>query len=204
MTIRTFYRPEETMLEMLAVYGLNIKSINGHHCVISVVDNALTQEFLRNNPDGCEVIKMEVEPFPAYNVINVGVSLSQFTIDDFKKLNGSKLSSAFQFTNLNVRPWNGAKTLREVLKPTQVPDLYIAPSETAYMWHDGSPKEEYTVLETKFVELLNGFDFYYDYSDDLSVYRRWNNKWEEIQKQGSELGLSNTRMNEIYRQLSGR
>lgn len=202
MTIRTFYRPEKTMLEMLAAYGMNIKSIDGHHCVISVVDNALTQEFLRNNPDGCEVIKMVVEPFPAYNVIHVGVSLSQFTFDDFKKLSESKLSSAFQFTNLNVRPWNGDKTLREIIKPTQVEGLYIAPSETAYMWHDGTPVNQFTTLETEFIKLLDGFDFYYSYSDDLSVYRRWDKKWEEIKTQGEKMGLSHNRMHQIYQHLS--
>lgn len=202
MTIRTYYRPDNTMLRMLALYGMSIKHIDGHHCVIRCHDNDLTRHFVKNNKDGCEIVEMEVLPFPKYYVIDVGVSLSQFTVREFTALNNSKLSTAFQFANLDVRPWNDNKSLREILDATAVDGLYIAPSKTAYMWHDGTTAEKYTDTEMKFIKLLDGFDFWYSYSDDASVYRAWNNKWKNICSEGEKLGLSDSRMNSIFKDLS--
>lgn len=195
MTIHTFYRPDSSMLNMLintlVGAGEGVKAPHGHRFTAVLNDTGTTRAFAK-------VHEHERTTPPSYfqrtSQIEIGVSLSQITFEDFKRLantgNGTNASQYFSV----VRSLDNFK-----VEPTQVENLYVG--QYGYYWLE---RVAYVGNEQMFVDLLKDFDFYYDYSDDLNVYKRYNNRWEEIKKEGSVMGLSLTRMNEIYRELSVR
>lgn len=195
MTIRTFYRPDSTMINMLinnivgGCYG--IKEPNGHRFIAILHETCTSSEFAK-------VHEHERSKGPSYfrtpDQIEIGVSLSQITFEEFKRLantsNGTNCSQYFSVV-----------TTIENLKvaPTQVPELYVG--QYGYYWLKKVMRSE---AEQKYVDLLKDFDFYYQYSDDGAVYKRNNEKLKQIDLQGAGFGLSTERMNEIYRELSSR
>lgn len=193
MTIRTFYRPDSTMINLLIntmVGGcMGIKNPEGHRFIAVLHDSRTTREFAKLNEH-----EESVGPtyFRSPKQIEVGVSLSQITFEEFSRLanhrNGKNCSQYFSIVttigNLKVTP-------------TQVPELYVG--QYGYYWLN---KVNYAEAEQVYIDLLSGFDFYYQYSDDISVYRRNNDKLKEIEAKGRALGLSDERMSEIYHQLS--
>ena len=58
-----------------------------------------------------------------------------------------------------------------------------------------------TTVEEQWLKLWEGFDWYYQYSDDSRVYREWSDKEKNIMNQGIPLGLSKARMLELKKSI---
>ena len=194
MAIHTFYRPDNHMLNMLinhmsGTYG--VKVVDGHRFIATVEVTPTTLEFARNHPNETEIVKAP-SYFGGYDQMQIGVSLSQFNKEMFERMTKTSLGKNItQFMTMRTGVPTG-------FVPTSVVGLYTN-GGNQYCWVS---EVTYTPQETEFIKLLDGFDFYYSYTDDGSVYKHWNNKWKEIEKAGHAMGLTHVRMNEIYRQLS--
>lgn len=195
MTINTFYRPDSSMINMLInnmVGGcIGVKNPHGHRFTAILKCTTSSEEFAK-------VHEHERSFGPSYfgsdKQLEIGVSFSQITFEEFKRLantsNGRNCSQYFSIVN-------SIENLK--VKPTTVPNLYQG--EYAYYW---LIELKYTGAEKQFVDLLKGFDFWYDYSDDICVYQRYNKQWLKIQAEGTRLGLTGETMHRIYRELSNR
>ena len=58
----------------------------------------------------------------------------------------------------------------------------------------------YNEVELEWLRSWEGFDHYYSYSDDVSVYRRWKSREDDIYVKGEEMGISSVRCRAIYKQ----
>lgn len=194
MTIRTFYRPDSKLLNilinnMVGTYG--VKVVDGHRFIATVEITPVVEEFARNHPNETEIVKAP-SYFGNYEQMQIGISLSQFDKEMFERMTKVSLGKNItQFMTMRTGVPTG-------FEPTSVVGLYTN-GGNQYCWVS---EVTYTAQETEFVKLLDGFDFHYAYTDDGSVYKRWNNKWKEIERLGHDMGLTYVRMNDIYRQLS--
>lgn len=194
MTIHTFYRPDSAMINTLInnMVGANegIKNPNGHRFTAILKVTGSSEALAKLN-------EHERSTGPSYfgsaPQIEIGVSLSQITLDDFKRLantsNGTNCSQYFSIVS-------SIDHLK--VEPTQVPNLYVG--QYGYYWLN---KIARTGNEAKFAELLKGFDFYYEYSDDSRIHRNGDKLWNDIRAQGKDMGLSDDTMNRIYREEAG-
>lgn len=191
MTIRTFYRPDNSMVDLLInnlVGGcLGIKETNGHRFIAVLKRTASTERFATVHEHECT---KGPSYFGADDQIEIGVSLSQITFEQFARL-------ANKSNGRNCSQYFGVVTSIDNLKvtATSVPNIYQG--VYGYYW---LKEVKRTPLEQRFADLLNGFDFYYQYSDDINVHRRWDKRLEEIKAQGASMGLSTDVMLRIYKE----
>ena len=197
MTIRTFYRPDSSMLNMLIntveyASGNGFEVVDGHRFIATVKKTATTDAFAKLHPGETEILTV-THWFGDEQFYLIGVSFSQLTKEVFERLAQQRTSNIGHFVRI-------LNELTDAWHPTSVADLYTD-GKHQYGWYVPGM---YTGNELTFVQLLNGFDFHYEYTDDSSVYNKWNNKWKDIKKQGDALFIAEDRMNEIYRQLANR
>lgn len=71
----------------------------------------------------------------------------------------------------------------------------LSPMENAV----AAPRPELTTtpVEKEWIKLWDGFDWYYGYTDDPSVWKEWDNKRKAIYEKGKAMGLCESRMQAI-------
>lgn len=225
INIKSFIRLDQTMLDLL-LPTVKIGMVAENHWVYWLVPNKnLTpelKEWLSAQPDDChakvsltsrftQLCKDEKGRYTA-----IGISLSQATpsqirsILDKRKPVGLITSSFIQH---NLEDGTLTPTVNEHIflnkkgdylyvktdigKPTLPVDLSVEPpaSTSSLPYPSSRPDPE---MAEKFESLLEGHDFFYEYSDSLSVYKAGKRHEEELKSAGLALGLSRKHVDEIY------
>lgn len=198
--LKAYYRPEATMAKMLGERLYATGEIKSHRFQVAMLANADTLAFAANNPDalvvnlGYEELTGRVPEFgngaPCQYVI-VGVSLKEVTLENFKYL--THWRSKFSIADIDLEYKNSVST------PTDNPNIFII--NDRYVWN-AKPEvvvENYTDVEKQWIKLWDGFDHYYSYTDDHSVWKRWDTRHKEIYAEGTSLGISKSRMDVIFK-----
>ena len=197
MTINTFLRPDSSMINLLinnVIGSIGVRVVENHRFIATVRVTPATEAFAKLNPTAVEMANAP-SYFGGYEVMEIGVSLSQITSGEFARMTRRNMGKSItQFLSASVVVPNG------YVGVPFVPGLYTN-GKDSYTWVNVTT---YTDVEQQYAALFEGFDFFYDYSDSHSVYSTYNTRLKENDAMGRSLGLSTVRMNEIYRQLSGR
>lgn len=197
--LKSYYRPEVTMAKMLGERLYTIGEITSHRFQAALLASPETLAFAANNPDalvmdlGYEELTGRVPEFgngaPCQYVI-VGVSLKKATREIFEYL--ARDRSIFSFADIDLEYKNSK------IATTENPNIFIINGR--YIWNEIPEPvvENYTDVEKQWIKLWDGFDHYYGYSDDHSVWKRWDTRYKEIHAEGTSLGISKSRMDVIF------
>lgn len=225
INIKSFIRLDQTMLDLL-LPTVTIGMVVKNHWVYWLIPNKnLTlehKEWLSAQPDDCHakvsffanlthLCKDENGRYTA-----IGISLSQVTPSQIRQILDTRkglglITSSFIQHNLEDGKFTPSVNEHIFLtkkgdylyvktgigKPTLPLDLSVEPpaSPSSSPYPSSRPDPE---LAAKFEDLLKGHDFFYEYSDSLSVYKAGKRHEEELKSAGLALGLSRTHVDEIY------
>ncbi len=197
--VETYYRPDLSMAEMIAKHLYVVSKFQGHRFQMAMFTGPETLAFVKVNPDSLicnlsyEDLTGQCPPYgsgaPADYVI-IGVSLKFVTREIFGVL--TKKSSIFSVGDISNY---GHSTIES----TENPNIFII--NDRYVWNEkiAPPVLSYTAAEEEWVKLWEGFDHYYSYTDDHSVWKRWDSRSKEIYAKGQSLGISMSRMALIFK-----
>ena len=134
--------------------------------------------------------------------IMIGVSLSQLDFSQLEYLGRSKIIRAISPINRNYA--------NAVANPSQ-PLLAVVPNSGIFYLETKAfdkkmeelaaarkSPDQLNATELAFMESLNGHDFWYDYSDSISVYRAGEARTKDLLDAGVESGLTLARAKELY------
>ena len=213
MAIKTFLRVDEDMVKQLSSKIIVAYTEKGHWGVwlfpeYEMVRDESFMSWLNNQPKDCysyfhfnggEVVSADAPIEGKVRYIGLGVSYSTTQPKEIEAL-----------LNLNA-PIRMIKTFRTVSTwtPTKNPHLfndgagylmYVPPADVSVEVPDS--------LEKKFIDSLKGHDFFYGYSDSLSVYQNGEADEKRLKVEGVRSGLSVADVvrlyNAEYRRLSKR
>lgn len=196
-TITTFLRPDSHMLNLMINNtcggGEGVRVIAGHRFVIQLELTPATEHLEKMNPSSSTARAKLPSYFGGGEILEVGVSFSQMDAETFNRISDTRHGK-------NISQYFGKiKTVTDKLHATQVPNLYSNGKNT-YFW---LTKYSRTANEQNYASLLAGFDFYFQYSDDLAVYKAASVKLNEIETKGRHLGLSEETMKRIFKEEGG-
>lgn len=193
--MKTFYHPLNTVIINAAINhlnggGLGVRIIDENNCVLSLKDS-LSVRSLKDIYGG-EIIQSNCGLDSVYEL---PVSLADITLKDFKRLaNRNALTQAMHHFSI-VNDLTNLKVKQSESNPNIYYGIYT------YYWLDSVVR---TPAEQKFADMLKGFDFYYENSDDGKVFRRGELAWLRIRSAGLDLGLDNVTMFRIYNECAGK
>lgn len=197
--IAVYYRLDATLAAVIASTMYTARIVEGHRFQVACDATDAAIAFAKINP-GCMVCDLTYNELTGQGIdmykgktryVIIGVSLKKAKLEDFQKLTRSPY---FYIHNISEGHRNDEKN------KTANPNIFCINSN--YYWHGTEEivMGDLNAEEAEWIELWNGFDHYYSYSDDHSVYRRWKHKETEIYAKGVTLGLNNDRMKKLYRQ----
>ena len=187
--MKMFLRVNREMARALIGHIVNVtqpsqvQGMKTHHCVWTLVYNAVVVSFLRHQGSDCFTIS------PCGKFVKLGVSLSAMTKDV-----AGVLAERPDVTRVTVT--------------TRHKEVYmIQNDEFGYSpWIGWCPLKppviEQSSEEKAFRLLASGVDLYYQFSDDPSVWRRGEARYRELIRDGRALGLSETAMDSIIRRMT--
>lgn len=138
------------------------------------------------------------EPTDGYTYLTIGISLSTVTEQQIAQMLSDRRSFGIVPCDLAYGDFNETKSpllftkgdanflyAQRIVKPIEELIAHLRPV----------PKPE---LEKKFLDSLNGHDFWYDYSDSLSVWKRGDAEMKRLKAEGIEMGLSKSDVERLY------
>lgn len=204
--IKTYYRPDDAMLEVIGnkIYAMQIQN---HRFQAAFIETPELLTFAKFN-DGCLIEDLTYNELTESNstyyhgktrYVIIGISLKNITYEQYCKI---------------LRPYSIiVRTMHEeglrLATPTENPNIFIA--DGSYIWNLGEVKEtskvsqkatvdlNMTEAENEWLKLWDGFDHYWSYSDDYRVQRRCSAQEKEIHAKGEEMGISYNRRLELYK-----
>lgn len=202
--IKTFYRPDNGLIELLNKRLYAVHDIQGHRFTAVFLDgdhdvatfcanhDHVIGDFSYNDVMGHA--KHNYKGLSRY--VFVGISLKEISGKQYGMLNkrNPNVFAAGMFNGINP-----------LAIKTNNPNLYIWGGN--YVWAEplksevlpsGELLDLHNTQELEFVKSLEGFDFWYSYSDSLSVYRAGEARQKEIIEKGVGLGLTKKRAEELY------
>lgn len=208
--IKTFLRVDDSMLETLLPLvnlGYHYKD---HWVVWMIAADKVTpevEEWLRHQPDDAHDIcrhigfidgikSCPVDEVGYITYLTIGVSLSAVDRDQIYRMK--------QHGRLSIIE---ADTTRPGFDATKNPHLFTQASMGfVYTPRFAKPLADFVLvdkkvnpeLEEKFLASLDGHDFYYDYSDSLSVWKRGEAATKRLKDAGIEMGLSKADVDRLY------
>lgn len=197
--VETYYRPDLSMAEMIAKHLYVVSKFQGHRFQMAMFAGPETLAFVQANPDSL-VLNLSYEDltghYPPYgsgvptDYVIIGVSLKMVTREIFKAL--TKKSSIFTIADI-------VDYKHSTITSTENPNIFII--NDRYVWNEKAVSLvlTYTAAEEEWIKLWEGFDHYYGYSDDHSVWKRWDSRSKEIYAEGRTLGISMGRMEMIFK-----
>ena len=211
--VKTFLRADDAMLDLLLPHVSCGYPVKGHWAVWLIPTNKVPDEvktWLQHQPvdayDTCRYIgfvdglkSCEVND-PTYTThLAIGVSLSTLDREQIQRLiRGKGLLSIVE-----------ADVSRPGYDVTKNPNLFTQGS-TGFLYTSRYQPMQRVITETvsdsnldleqKFLDSLEGHDFWYEYSDSLSVYKAGKAREEEIKRAGVEMGLANSEVERLYKQ----
>lgn len=196
--VAVYYRLDSTLASVIAncAYSIRYESNHRFQAACDATDEAIA--FAKAN-DGCLIqdltyAELSGQEFGMYKgktrYVIIGVSLKKATVEDFLKLTKKPF-----FYTLNL---SEARRADESCK-TANPNIFCINQN--YYWHTEEVilPDTLTQVEAEWLEMWSGFDHYYSYSDDSSVYSRWKRREREIYAHGITLGIDEERLRALYR-----
>lgn len=226
INIKAFIRLDQTMLDLL-LPTVTVGKVAENHWVYWLVPNKnLTpelKEWLSAQPGDCHAkVSFTAHFTHLYKDENgyytaIGISLSQVTPSQIRSILDTRKPLGLittSFLQNNLEDGTLTPTVNEHIFLTKKGDyLYVksdiglpalpldlsveppaSPSSSPYPSSRPDPE-----LAAKFEDLLEGHDFFYEYSDSLSVYKAGKRHEEELKRAGVELGLSTKHVDELYK-----
>lgn len=211
LDIKTFIRADDAMLDLLLPQVTTGYHFKDHWAIWLIPTNKVTtevKEWLGYQPansydtcryigfvDGLKSCNADETTYATY--LAVGVSLSMLTRDQIQRLIRSKGSLSIVEANIEIGDYTSTKN----------PNLFTQGS-AGFMY---TPRfkslpvapvadESKLALNQKFLDSLEGHDFWYDYSDSLSVYKAGKARADDLKRAGRELGLTAVEVENLYNQ----
>lgn len=162
-----------------------VAGMKTHHCVWELSYDALVVSFLRHQGTDCFTVS------PCGKFVKLGISLSAMTMevagilaerpDVTRVVTHVRHKEVYMIQNdhFGYSPWIG-------WCPLKPPVIEQSPEEKAFRL------------------LAKGVDLYYTFSDDPSVWRRGEARYRELIRDGRALGLSDTEMDRIIRNMTAK
>lgn len=207
--IKTFVRVDQAMIDLLlpeVITGHQVEDHWGFWVFNAKTISPKIKEWLACQPsDSWAVVRFtsayqRLIADPEGTRIAVGVSLSQVTPEQIRQM----LDSRKPISIIEVE----TGLLRYTV--TKNPNIYTADRDFFYVPRfvgQGLPepikpsvsmRSSNTELEQKFKDSLNGHDFWYDYSDSLSVWRAGEARTKDLKDAGIAMGLSRSDVDRLY------
>lgn len=200
--VAVYYRLDTALANIIAKCCYSMHIMPGHRFQVACDATDDVMAFVKVNP---EVIVADL----TYNELTghglnmyrgktryviIGVSLKMATLEDFQILT----KSPYFYVQNVMDKWRN-----EEGNKTDNPNIFYINGN--YYWHaELNISKPYMVgyneVELEWLRLWEGFDHYYSYSDDISVYRRGKSREGEIHTKGEEMGISSDRRHAIYKQ----
>lgn len=126
-----------------------------------------------------------------YNTyVGIGVSLSQVSHDQIRDIQRGQ--GAFPLI---------PRDCVDGLKPTRNPRLYTDPNKPEFVYFKKQPVKEKPVVSKElpaeyhtFIDMLNGFDHWYSYSDSIAVYKNGEARRQELERKARDMGLTDAQV----------
>lgn len=204
--IKTFIRLDTQLLDLMLKH-INTAVVVGDHWIIATLKYTATnaadvQAWLAAQPADCHGM---TQPQYGRDRIIVGFSLSKLGYDDLYRLAKTNTCKIMKHRThqYNLKSY----------KPTANPFLLLNESETYFYMvkrHEPEviqlpveipediPSTNLLPVEKQFMDSLEGHDFWYSYSDSLSVYKAGEHRREILICNGVKLGLTQRRVVELY------
>lgn len=214
VNIKTFLRADKDMLDVLLPHvslGFHYKD---HWMLWMIPTYKVTTdvgEWLKVQPstswETCKVIGVNAgvvtaTPSDRYTYLTIGVSLSMLDQEQIRRIHDT--GDQFSLVEADVTFGNYLPTKNPSLFTLPGKDfLYIPRCHKAAMPVEMQVDESairHAEIEQKFIDSLVGHDFFYEYSDSLSVYRAGKAHEEKLKLEGCAMGLSKSDVDRLYAQ----
>ena len=217
LDIKTFLRADDEMLDLLLPQVTTGYHFKEHWAVWLIPTNVVSNEvkaWMEHQPadsfatcryigfvDGLKACNIDETAYTTY--LAIGVSLSMLTRDQIQRLIRSKGSLSIIEANIEIGDYTSTKN-PNLFTQGSAGFMYTPrfKSLTAALADAIAPlvDESKLALNQKFLDSLEGHDFWYDYSDSLSVYKAGKARAEDLKRAGRELGLTGAEVEQLYNQ----
>ena len=213
INVKTFLRADDAMMDLLLPHVSCGYPVKGHWAVWLIPTNKVPDEvktWLQHQPvdayDTCRYIgfvdglkSCEVND-PTYTThLAIGVSLSTLDREQIQRLIRGKGSLSIVEADVS-RPGFDVTKNPNLFTQGSTGFLYTSRYKSAQTAVTETESESKLVLKQKFIDSLKGHDFWYDFSDSLSVYKAGKARAEDLKRAGRELGLTGAEVEQLYNQ----
>ncbi len=199
--VAVYYRLDAEIAGLISKHAYSVYTEKGHRFQVALDATDPVLSFVKRNPD-CLILDLTYQELTGSDMsyykgktryVIIGVSLKKAKLRDFKLMTNSPFFYCSVISE-NVRNNKDNQTFNPNI-------FYINGNFYHHVEHDYEAivKGRECKKESEWLEMWKDFDHYYSYSDDHSVWRRWNNKEKEIYQAGIALGLTQCRMENLYR-----
>lgn len=214
LDIKTFIRADDAMLDLLLPQVTTGYHFKDHWAIWLIPTNKVTtevKEWLGYQPansydtcryigfvDGLKSCNADETTYATY--LAVGVSLSMLTRDQIQRLIRSKGSLSIVEADVTLPGYDATKNPNLFTQGSKG-FMYTSRRKVEYVKIEVPPPDESKMaLAQKFLDSLEGHDFWYDYSDSLSVYKAGKARADDLKRAGRELGLTAVEVENLYNQ----
>lgn len=213
LDIKTFLRADDEMLDLLLPQVTTGYHFKGHWAVWLIPTNVVNNEvkaWMEHQPadsfatcryigfvDGLKACNIDETTYTTY--LAIGVSLSMLTRDQIQRLIRSKGSLSIVEADVTLPGYDATKN-PNLFTQGSTGFLYTSRYQPMQRVITETVSDSNLDLEQKFLDSLEGHDFWYEYSDSLSVYKAGKAREEEIKRAGVEMGLANSEVERLYKQ----
>lgn len=210
--IKTFVRLDENVMDVLFPHVTLTKHVKDHWVYWMLPTEKVTPQikdwldhqgasaWTTTKFIGVDFLVQHNEPTDAYTYLTIGISLSGVTEQQVARMLNDRRSFSIVPCDLAFGDFNETKSPLLFTKG-DANFLYaqriVKPIEELIAHLRRPPNLE---LEKKFLDSLEGHDFWYDYSDSLSAYKAGKARAEDLKRAGRELGLTGAEVEQLYNQ----
>lgn len=214
LDIKTFIRADDAMLDLLLPQVTTGYHFKEHWAVWLIPTNIVNNEvkaWMEHQPadsfatcryigfvDGLKACSIDETSYTTY--LAIGVSLSMLTRDQIQRLIRSKGSLSIVEADVTLPGYDATKNPNLFTQGSKG-FMYTSRRKVEYVKIEVPPPDESKLaLAQKFLDSLEGHDFWYDYSDSLSVYKVGKARADDLKRAGRELGLTGAEVDRLYNQ----
>lgn len=199
--VAVYYRLDTELAQLISKHAYSVYTEKGHRFQVALDATDPVLSFVQRNPE-CLILDLTYQEltgseFSYYRgktrYVIIGISLKKAKLRDFKLLTNKPYFYCMTISE-NTRNCEDNQTFNPNI-------FYINGNYYHHVEHDHEAivKGRVSKVESEWLEMWKNFDHYYSYSDDHTVWRRWNNREKEIYQAGTGLGLDKSRMESLYR-----
>ena len=213
INVKTFLRADDAMLDLLLPHVSGGYPVKGHWAVWLIPTNKVPEEiktWLQHQPadayDTCRYIgfieglkSCSVNEIGYVTYLAIGVSLSALNREQIQRLIRTKGSLSVIEANVTLPGYDVTKN-PNLFTQGSTGFLYTSRYQPMQRVITETVSDSNLDLEQKFLDSLEGHDFWYDYSDSLSVYKAGKARAEDLKRAGCEMGLTGAEVERLYNQ----